>query len=149
MKFRVTLAVLALLAGGWFLWHYLQYRSCGERSCPPPEGEPVLRLASGREVAVLSTHLDEGRDLVINYLTDHDREDMKSLCGEARDVWAAASETLDTRRLDRAVLSPTSPESEFLGMKFLVVPLYTCCISTHLEIEKDRAGRWVLPDCPD
>jgi hypothetical protein len=149
MKFRVTLAVLALLAAGWSLWHYLQFRACGERSCAPAEGAPVLRLASGREVAVLSTHLDEGRDLVINYLTDHDREDMKSLCVEAREVWAAASEALDMRRLDRAVLGPTSPKSEFLGMKYVVVPLYTCCVSTHLKIQKDRTGSWVLPDCPD
>jgi hypothetical protein len=148
MKFRIIFALVALVAGGWSLWHYLQFRSCGERSCRPPEGEPVLRLASGREVAVLSTHLDEGRDLVINYLTDHDREDLESLCDEARQVWTAASEALDMRRLDRAVLSPTSPDSEFLGMKYLVVPLYTCCISTHLEIEKDVSGRFVFPDCP-
>jgi len=46
------------------------------------------------------------------------------------------------------VLSPTSPESEFLGMKYVVVPLYTCCVSTHLRVEKNRSGSWVLPQCP-
>jgi hypothetical protein len=50
--------------------------------------------------------------------------------------------------MERAVLSPTSPESEFLGMKYVVVPLYTCCVSTHLRVEKDRSGSWVFPQCP-
>jgi hypothetical protein len=97
---------------------------------------------------VLSTHLNEGRDLVINYLTSHDREDMPTLCAEAREVWDEVRKKLDTRRMERAVLSPTSPESEFLGMKYVVVPLYTCCVSTHLRVEKDRSGSWVFPQCP-
>lgn len=147
MKSRFLLLATALVAVGWFLWHYRGYRSCGERSCSASEGAPVLRLESGREIAVLSTHLYDSRDLIINYLTVHDREDMKALCDEARQVWEKASETLDTRRLDRAVLSPTSPESEFLGMKYLVVPLYTCCVSTHLKVEKDGSGNWVFPQC--
>jgi hypothetical protein len=149
MRFRFVLAAVAPIAAGWSLWHYIEYRSCGERSCSPPEGAPVLRLDSGRQVAVLSTRLDEGRDLVINYLTAYNREDMRALCAEAREVWEKASETLDTRRLDRAVLGPTSPESEFLGMKYLVVPLYTCCVSTHLRIEKEGSGSWVFPQCPE
>jgi hypothetical protein len=92
--------------------------------------------------------MNEGRDLVVNYLTSHDREDQPALCAEAKDVWDEVRKKLDTRRMDRAVLSPTSPESEFLGMKYLVVPLYTCCVSTHLRVEKDRSGTWLFPQCP-
>jgi hypothetical protein len=108
----------------------------------------MLRLESGREVPVLSTLLNEGRDLVINYLTSHDREDTPALCDEAKEVWDEARKKLDTRRMERAVLSTTSPESEFLGMKYLVVPPYTGCVSTHLRVEKDGSGSWVLPQCP-
>jgi hypothetical protein len=149
MKSRFFVLAAALFAAGWFLWQYLEYRSCGERSCSPPEDGPILRLASGEEVSVLSTQLNEGRDLNLNYLTRHGRDDLSALCDEARRVWEAASDQLDTRRMDRAVLSPTSPESEFLGMKYLVVPLYTCCVSTPLKVERDRSGSWVFPQCPD
>ena len=145
---RIGLLAAALAAASWSLWHYREFRACGKRSCAAPEGEPPLRLESGREIPLLSTHLNEGRDLVINYLTGHHREDMPGLCDEAREVWDEAQKKLDTRRMERAVLSPTSPESEFLGMKFLVVPLYTCCVSTHLRVEKDRSGGWVFPQCP-
>lgn len=148
MKLRIGSLALAIVAAGWALWHYREFRACGERSCSASEGEPRIRLESGQEIPVLSTHLNEGRDLVINYLTSHERDDIEALCGEAKQVWKAASEKLNTRRMDRAVLSPTSPESEFLGMKYLVVPLYTCCVSTHLKAEKDRSGNWVFPQCP-
>jgi hypothetical protein len=148
MKLRVGSLAIGIVAAGWALWHYLEFRACGERSCSALEGEPVLRLGSGQEIPVLSTHLNEGRDLIINYLTVHDREDRPALCDEAREVWDEAQKKLDTRRMERAVLSPTSPESEFLGMKFLVVPLYTCCVSTHLRVEKDRSGNWAFPQCP-
>ncbi len=97
---------------------------------------------------MLSTHLNENRDLVINYVTQHDREDMKALCDEAKNVWVEAQKNLDTRRMERAVLSPTSPASELLGMKYLIVPLYTCCVSTHVPVEKDSSGSWVFPECP-
>jgi hypothetical protein len=148
MKLRFGLLAIGVIAAGWALWHYREFRACGERSCTPPEGEPGIRLESGREVPVLSTHLNEGRDLVINYLTSHDREDTPALCAEAEEVWDEVRKKLDTRRMERAVLSPTSPESEFLGMKYVVVPLYTCCVSTHLRVEKDRSGSWVFPQCP-
>ncbi len=148
MKNRVAILAIAVAATGWFLWHYLEFRSCGARSCSPAEGEPVLRLASGLEVPVLSTTLNENRHLVINYLTGHDREDTKALCDEAKEVWEEARKNLDTRRMNRAVLSPTSPDSELLGMKYAILPLYTCCVSTHLRVEKDRAGSWVFPQCP-
>ena len=148
MKLRLGLLAIGVIAAGWSLWHYREFRACGERSCAAPEGEPALRLASGREIPLLSTHLNEGRDLVINYVTSHDREDLPALCDEAKQVWEEARKNLDTRRMTRAVLSPTSPDSEFLGMKYFVVPLYTCCVSTHLRVEKDRSGRWVFPQCP-
>ena len=148
MKLRFGLLAIGVIAAGWALWHYREFRACGERSCTAPEGQPVLRLESGQEIAVLSTHMNEGRDLVINYLTSHDREDMPALCDEANAVWDEVRKKLDTRRMERAVLSPTSPESEFLGMKYVVVPLYTCCVSTHLRVEKDRSGSWVFPQCP-
>jgi hypothetical protein len=148
MKLRLALLAIAVAAAGWSLWQYLEFRSCGKRSCSPAEGEPVLRLASGREIPVLSTTLNENRQLVINYVTRHDREDTKSLCDEAKAVWEEARKNLDTRRMERAVLSPTSPESELLGMKYVVVPLYTCCVSTHLRVEKDRSGSWIFPQCP-
>lgn len=148
MKLRLGLIVFVAAAASWFLWHYREFRSCGERSCTPAEGEQPFQLESGREIPLLSTRMDEGRELVINYLTRHDREDMAALCGEAKEVWDEARERLDTRRLERAVLSPTSPESEFLGMKYLLVPLYTCCVSTHIRVEKERSGRWVFPQCP-
>ncbi len=147
MKLRFGLLAIGIIAAGWALWHYREFRACGERSCAPLEGEPRIRLQSGREVPVLSSHMNEGRDLVINYLTSHDREDMASLCDEVREVWDEVRKKLDTRRMERAVLSPTSPESEFLGMKYGVVPLHTCCVSTHLRVEKDRSGGWVFPQC--
>jgi len=148
MKLRFGLLAIGVIAAGWALWNYREFRACGERSCTPPEGEPGIRLESGREVPVLSTHMNEGRDLVINYLTSHDREDTASLCDEAKEVWDEVRKRVDTRRMERAVLSPTSPESEFLGMKYVVVPLYTCCVSTHLRVEKTRSGSWGLPQCP-
>ncbi len=148
MKLRYVLIAIGVAAAGWSLWHYREFRRCGERSCTPAEGEQPFRLASGREIPLLSTRMDEGRHLVVNYLTRHDREDTAALCDEAKEVWTAALERLDTRRLERAVLSPTSPESEFLGVEYLIVPLYTCCVSTHLRVEKDRSERWVLPQCP-
>lgn len=147
MKLRIVFFAISVAAASWALWQYLQFRGCGERSCSPAEDAPVIRLESGREVPVLSTHMNEGRDLVINYLTSHDREDISALCEEAKEVWEEARKKLNTRRMERAVLSPTSPESEFLGMKYLVVPLYTCCVSTHLKIEKDRSGGWSFPQC--
>lgn len=149
MKARLGLLAFGVLAGGWFLWHYLQFRGCGARSCSPAADAPTIHLASGREVPVLSTHLNDERDLVINYLTSHDREDISSLCDEAKEVWEESQKKLDTRRMRRAVMSPTSPESEFLGMKYLVVPLYTCCISTHLKVEKGPSGIWAFLQCPD
>jgi hypothetical protein len=148
MKLRLVLLSIAVAAAGWFLWHYREFRSCGERSCSPVEGEPVLRLSSGLEIPVLSTHLNDTRDLVINYVTGHDRKDTKALCVEAREVWEEARKNLDTRRMERAVLSPTSPASELLGMKYGIVPLYTCCVSTHLRVEKDGSGSWNFPQCP-
>jgi hypothetical protein len=148
MKLRLGLLAIGVAAASWFLWQYLQFRGCGARACSPAEGEPMIGLESGRQIPVLSTHMNEGRDLVINYLTVHDRGDTPALCKEARQVWDQVRKKLDTRRMERAVLSPTSPESEFLGMKYLVVPLYTCCVSTHLQVEKDRSGTWVFPQCP-
>lgn len=148
MKLRLAVFAVGVAAAAWSLWQYVEFRGCGARACSPVEGDPAIRLESGREVPVLSTHMNEGRDLVINYLTDHDREDMRALCDEAREVWEEARKKLDVRRMNRAVLSPTSPESEFLGMKYLVVPLYTCCVSTHLKVEKDPSGNWGFPQCP-
>jgi len=147
MKLRLGLLAIGVLAAGWSLWHYREFRACGERACSPADGAPRIRLESGREIPVLSTHMNEGRDLVINYLTSHDRDDTPALCDEAKEVWDEVRKKLDTRRMDRAVLSPTSPESEFLGMKYVVVPLYTCCVSTHLKVEKDRSGSWAFPQC--
>lgn len=149
MKLRIGLFALALAVAGWSLWHYREFRECGGRFCSPPEGEPRIRLESGSEIPVLSTSMNEGRDLVINYLTGHDREDTSAICDEAKEVWEEARKKLDTRRMERAELRPTSPESEFLGMKYLVVPLFTCCVSTPLRVEKDdRSGSWVFPQCP-
>jgi hypothetical protein len=148
MKARIVFLAIAVAAAGWSLYQYLEFRSCGKRACSPAEGAPVLRLASGVEVPVLSTHPNENRELVINYVTRHDRDDTRALCDEAKVVWEAARKNLDTRRMESAVLSPTSPESELLGMKYLVVPLYTCCVSTHLRVEKDRSGGWIFPQCP-
>jgi hypothetical protein len=147
MKVRVAILLAAVAAAGWFLWHYLQFRSCGERACTPEAGQPVIRLPSGVEVPVLSTHSNENRDLVINYVTGHDREDTRALCDEAKQVWEEARKNLDTRRMERAILSPTSPESELLGMKYGIVPLYTCCVSTHLRVVKDPSGSWTFPLC--
>lgn len=139
--------VVATAAAGWFGWHYLQFRSCGDRFCTPQGDQPPIRLSSGEELPVLSTHLsDEGR-LVVEYLSRRDRDDMDALCDEAKEVWKSVSAELDTRRMSRVTLGPTSPESEFLGMKYLVVPLYTCCVSTHLTVEKDRSGKWTFPQC--
>jgi hypothetical protein len=147
MKGRLGLVALAAVAAGWFLWHYLQFRSCGDRACTPEAGQPVIRLSSGAEVPVLSNHPNENRDLVINYVTRHDRDDTRALCDEAKDVWEEARKNLDTRRMERAVLSPTSPKSELLGMRYGIVPLYTCCVSTHFRVEKDRSGSWIFPQC--
>ncbi|MGH9321250.1 MAG: hypothetical protein ACRD21_21275 [Vicinamibacteria bacterium] len=147
MRFRSVLLVVALVAAGWFLWHYREYRSCGERFCVASGDVAPLRLESGREVPVLSTLLNEKRHLVINYLTSHARADTEALCTEAKAVWESARARLENRLMDRVVLGPTSPESEFLGMKYGVVPLYTCCVSTYLEAEKDRSGAWLFPQC--
>ena len=148
MKVRIVLLAIGIVAGGWSIYHYREFRACGERSCSPAADQPRIRIESGRELPVLSTTMNEGRDLVINYLTSHDREDLASLCAEATEVWQEVRKKLDTRRMERAVLSPTSPESEFLGMKYLVVPLYTCCVSTALQVKKDPSGGWVFPQCP-
>lgn len=139
--------VVVLAAGGWFGWHYLQYRSCGERTCPPTTERAPLELDSGGTVSLLSTRVDERGRVVIDYLTDHDRTDRAALCEEARAVWEAAREELDTRRLDHAVLGPTSPKSEFLGLSYGVLPLYTCCVTTPLGADKTRDGTWTLPEC--
>lgn len=145
---RFLLALVAALAAlGWFGWHYLQYRGCGERFCTPQGDQPPIRLPSGEELPVLSTHLSDGGRLVVDYVTRRDRDDRAGLCGEAEEVWKVVSESLDTRRMKRVTLGPTSPESEFLGMKYLVVPLYTCCVSTHLTVEKDSSGEWRFPEC--
>lgn len=144
---RWVLTLIALLAAGWFGWHYLQFRSCSERTCQAPSGEPPIVLASGKELPVLSTHLDDGRHLVIDYLTEHPRTDRGALCREAEEVWQSVKQEMNTRRVERVVLGPTSPDGEFLGMKYLVVPLYTCCVSTHLRVQKDASGKWVFPDC--
>ncbi len=146
-RFVWLVLVLALAAGGWFGWHYLQFRSCGDRFCTPQGDDPPIRLASGEELPVLSTHLsDEGR-LVVDYLTRQHRDDMPALCNEAKEVWKSVSGDLDTRRMSRVTLGPTSADSEFLGMKYLVVPLYTCCVSTRLTAEKGTSGEWTFPQC--
>ena len=94
MKLRFGLLAIGVIAAGWALWNYREFRACGERSCTPPEAEPGIRLESGREVPVLSTHLNEGRDLVINYLTSYDlridyrREAVPPLAG-AEAEWAS------------------------------------------------------------
>jgi hypothetical protein len=149
MRWLAIAAIPAVLAAAvWSAWHYREYRTCGERSCSPSSDDPSIRLESGEEIRVLSTREDERRRLVLDYVTRRDRNDVVSLCQEARAVWRSVSRTIDTRRMERATLSPTSPESEFLGMKYLVVPLYTCCVSTSLRVEKDDSGGWVFPDCP-
>jgi len=102
MKLRFGLLAIGVVAAVWSLWHYREFRACGERSCSAPEGEPRIRLESGREISVLSTHLNEGRDLVINYLTSNDREDTPALCDEAKEVWNEAQKKLDTRRVRNA-----------------------------------------------
>jgi hypothetical protein len=147
MRSRSIWLVVALAAAGWFGWHYIQFRACGERFCTPQGDQPPIRLSSGAELAVLSTHLDDGGRLVVDYLTRHDRDDMAALCDEAREVWKSVGEKLDTRRMTRVTLGPTSPRSELLGVKYLVVPLYTCCVSTHLTVEKDGSGGWTFPEC--
>jgi hypothetical protein len=144
----IAVIPVGLAAAVWSGWHYRQYESCGERSCSPASDDPTIRLESGEEIPVLSTREDERRRLVLEYVTRRDRDDLASLCEEARAVWRAVGQTIDTRRMERATLGPTNPESEFLGMKYLVVPLYTCCVSTYLRVEKDRTGAWVFPECP-
>jgi hypothetical protein len=139
--------LVVALGAGWFGWHYLQFRNCGDEFCAPRGGQPGIRLASGEELPVLSTHLGDSGRLVVDYLTRRDRDDLGALCDEAKEVWKSVSATLDTRRMTRVTLGPTSPESEFLGMKYLVVPLYTCCVSTHLTVEKDPTGEWSFPQC--
>jgi hypothetical protein len=147
MRWLVAFSVVAIAGAGWASWHSMQFRSCGARTCAPESDDPTLRLRGGREVRVLGTRQDEGRRLVIDYLTELDRADLRGLCAEAEEVWEAALTELDVRRLERAVLGATSPKSEFLGMKYGVVPLYTCCVSTYLRVEKDRSGAWTFPEC--
>ena len=149
MRWLAIAAIPAVLgAAVWSAWHYRQYQSCGERSCTPASDDPTIRLESGEEIRVLSTREDERRRFVLDYVTRHHRDDLASLCEEARAVWRSVSGTIDTRRMERATLGPTSPASEFLGMKYVVVPLYTCCVSTYLRVEKDESGRWIFPECP-
>lgn len=146
--FRTVLAALVVSAAVWFGWHYVQFRTCGARTCASPTAERPIRTASGRDVAVLDARVGEKGRLVVEYLTEHDRTDVAALCEEAREVWDAVSPKLDTRRTDDAVLGPTNPRGEFLGMRHGVIPLYTCCVTTYLRAEKDRSGKWTFPDCP-
>ncbi|HEY7699799.1 MAG TPA: hypothetical protein VIE88_15360, partial [Vicinamibacteria bacterium] len=98
MKVRIGLAAVAVVAASWSLYQYREFRACGTRSCSPADDQPRIRLESGREIPVLSTTLNEGRDLVVNYLTSHDREDLAALCAEAKEVWREVEKKLDTRR---------------------------------------------------
>jgi hypothetical protein len=148
MKTWLWLCLVALVAGGWSLWHYREFRRCGEVTCSPNPDDPTVRLAAGGEIRVLRTHSDERRRLVVDYVTGLDRADLEGLCREARNVWESLGVELETNRLERAVLSPVSPSSEFLGMKWVVVPLYTCCVPTPLRVERTRSGAWTFPDCP-
>jgi hypothetical protein len=141
------LCLLGTVAAGWALWHYRQFRRCGELTCSPTPDDPTLRLPNGGEVRVLRTHRDEARRLTVDYVTSLDRTDRDGLCLEARNVWESLGAELATDRLERAVLSPVSPSSEFLGMKWVVVPLYTCCVPTPLRVERARSGDWTFPDC--
>lgn len=97
---------------------------------------------------MLSTRVSDRGTLVIEYLTGIDRDERGDLCKEARAVWRALADRLDLGRVTRAELLPTSPDSEFLGMSYLVVPLYTCCVATPLGVRKDVSGAWTFPDCP-
>lgn len=148
MQSKLWPAVAALAAAGWFGWHVVEFRRCGDRICAPGLDEPALQIASGRKVHVLATGSNGRGALTIEYLTGIDRENRGELCSEAKAVWRAATEAMDMRRVERAELQPTSPESEFLGMRYLVVPLYTCCVTTPLGVRKDVAGAWSFPDCP-
>lgn len=148
MQSKLWLAVAALVAAGWFGWHALEFRRCGDRVCAPGLDDPALQIASGRKVHVLATRSNERGALTIEYLTGIDRENRSELCSEAKAVWRAATDAMDMRRVERAELQLTSPESEFLGMRYLVVPLYTCCVTTPLGVRKDVSGAWIFPDCP-
>jgi len=148
---RVLWGILALIlllaASGWFGWHYRQFRSCGEHTCPPIAGREPLTLDSGEQVALVSTRVDERGRLVIDYRTDLDRADAAALCEEARAVWESARAELETGRVEHVILGPTSPSSEYLGMRYGVVPLYTCCVTTPIRADKTRSGTWTFPDC--
>lgn len=140
--------LVALVAAGWAGWHYLQFRSCGVRTCPPLTDRPPVRLDSGGEVGLVAIRHDGRGHLVVDYLTRHDRADRAALCTEARAVWEALRDELDTPRTERVFLGPTSPESEFLGMEYGVVPLYTCCVTTPIRADKEASGEWSFRDCP-
>jgi hypothetical protein len=42
----------------------------------------------------------------------------------------------------RVTLGPTSAKAQYLGMRWFVIPVYSCCISTYLTFEKNAAGEW-------
>jgi hypothetical protein len=148
MQRKIFLTVVAVIAMGWFGWHAVQFHRCGEQHCAPPPDQPELQLGSDRSVHLLATRTDHRGALEIEYLTAIDRDERGALCREAKQIWGALATRLDLERVTRAELLPTSPESEFLGMSYLVVPLYTCCVTTPLGVRRDVTGGWSFPDCP-
>lgn len=142
------MGAVVVVAIGWFGFHHVRALGCGARTCASPSGEAPLVLASGVEIPVVHRSLDEREQPVVDYLSHIDRTDTAALCAEVKSVWEVLEGQLDMRVARRAFLGPTNPKSEFLGLDYGIVPLYTCCVTTYFQVERDRSGNWTFPDCP-
>ena len=88
---------------------------------PIKDAPSVLRLASGKEVKVLSItrttlHGSDEPALSLQYVTDINISDTEKLYSEAEQVWTAFRPIAEREKVHAAVVTANEPASGFLSM---------------------------------
>ena len=141
-RLSAAVVILGFVAPSWVGWQYYRMSTCAELMCPASATERPIILPSGVTLPVIDFHIAEDGTATIEYATAANRRSMSELCAEAKAVWSSVHDWPRLRGTAVVHLGPTSAHGEFIGLRWLVVPSYLCCVSTYLTVEKSVTGEW-------
>jgi len=117
-------------------------------ACQPSPKFPPIRLASGQTLAVVDRYDSGSGGVLIDYISAQDGLDLHEMCAEVKEVWESIREELTLQAVTKVSFGVTNPRKEFAGMRWFVIPVFTCCRSMYLTIELTDEGEWQFRNCP-
>lgn len=116
--------------------------------CQPSGRFPPISLASGESLAVLDRYGSDSGRIVIEYISAQDFLDLDRMCDEVKNVWESVREELTQEEVNKVSFGMTNTRKKYVGMRWFVIPVYTCCTSTYLTVELKDDGEWQFRNCP-